>query len=141
MSKRLGVLTGLGVVLGLLLLWGAVWSFRWVTARPSGALGARETILSGEFRIAAYQHFFNLCAGIQGLEASLGAQTELLKQTTDSREQNRVRANIAGITAERGRAIAQYNADARKDYTEGQFRDLDLPYLLDPKGWTSCGTR
>lgn len=134
-----------GGAMAILVLWGSVWGFRWLTAGPAGALGARETILSGEFRVAAYQHFFNLCAAIQGLEASLDAQNELLAQTTETREGQRVRANIAGITAELGRAIAKYNTDARKNYTEGQFRDLDLPYKLSTdykKGEkTSCGTR
>ena len=132
-------------IIVLLVLWGAVWGFRWITAGPKGALEARETILSGEFRVAAYQHFFNACAAIQGLEVSLDAQNDLLGQTTEAKERRRVGANIAGITAELGRAVAKYNTDARKGYTEGQFRDLDLPFKLNTdykKGErTSCGTR
>ena len=142
--KRAGIIASVGVVVGFLVLWAAIWGFRWITADPIGRLGARETILSGEFRVAAYQHFFNACAAVQGLEAGLDAQRELLGQT-DGKDRQRVLANIAGITAEWGRAVAKYNADARKDYTEGQFRDLDLPYQLQTiykeGGRTSCGVR
>ena len=120
------------IVVGVAILWGVLYGIAWFTADPLGSLKARQTILSGEFRVAAYQHFFNLYSAVQGLEASLEAQSDLLAKTTDPKEQLRVRANIAGIMAERGRAVAQYNADARKDYTEGQFRDLDLPFQLNP---------
>lgn len=115
---------------------------RWLTAEPKGRLQAREQIQSGANRIAAYEHFYNLCAAIQAQEAALAAQyTSLDGATGDDKE--RIKANIAGLTAQRARSIAQYNVDARKSYTQGQFRSSDLPYEIDasayPKGVsTSC---
>ena len=109
--------------------WGLDFGWRWATAGPSGQLEAREEILSGPNRIAAYNHFFNLCASIQGNEVQLEALNAQLGQASPD-DRDRVLSSIAGVTAARGSAIAQYNADAGKDYTIGQFRDLDLPYQL-----------
>jgi len=116
------------------------------TANIVGRGEAHIRIQSADFRIPAYNHFFDLCAAIQADEASLDAQSdELSALTQGTRDYNRVLTNIAGIVADRQRAIAQYNADARKDYTIGQFRDSNLPYQLDTtqhkKGeQTSCGS-
>lgn len=115
----------------------------WATAPAKGKLEARKAINSGSFRIAAYDHFFNLCASVQTDDARLDAQaTELSTATGDDIQ--RVQANIAGLTADRAEAINEYNADARKSYTIGQFRSSQLPYQLptDPhvKGEAiSCG--
>lgn len=127
--KTVGI--GLLVLLGVALLWGMVWGIRWITAMPTGALEAQEQIQSRDFRIGAYQHFFNLYGAIQALDAALAEQERILVQTPDPKDQQRIRQNIAGITAERARAIYQYNMDARKGYTEGQFRDNSLPYQID----------
>jgi hypothetical protein len=45
-------------------------------------------------------------------------------------DKQRVQTNITGQLTARSRGVAQYNADARKDYTIGQFRASDLPYEL-----------
>ncbi len=118
------------------------WGWRWFAAPIEGKVGARETIQSGASRIANYEHFFNLCAAIQGNEAQLDALDDEAKATPPS-EMSRVRANITGVRAARAGAIAQYNADARKSYTQGQFRDSDLPYQIPASDWqkgsrTSC---
>jgi len=135
------ILKPVGIVFGVLALVTVVavttFGIRWVTAGPKGKLAAREQIQSGSNRIAQYEHFFNLCASVQGLEASLVAQNRQLKNTEGS-DRDRIMSNIAGIEAERGRAIAQYNVDARKSYTSGQFRSSDLPYQLDFEGSTTC---
>jgi hypothetical protein len=115
----------------------------WYSAPARGALDARETIQGdGDFRIQAYNHFFNLCSDVQGLE---GAHDATLRQLDllgpDSDDRNRVVANLTGIESQRARSIADYNADARKNWTSGQFRDEDLPYQLSLEGDTSCGKR
>lgn len=103
--------------------------WRYVIAGPKGAVEAREQILSGATRIAAYNHFFDLCAAVQSYEGALAASMMEL-ETAAPNDQARIRTNITGLTAQRTRAIAQYNADARKDYTIGQFRSLALPFQL-----------
>lgn len=109
----------------------AVWGWRSLTAETAGRVGARVQILSADSRIQAYDLFFNECASVQGLEGQLDAQYNERAAASGS-DLRRVNANIAGITGARAQAIAQYNADARKGYTIGQFRASDLPYQLDP---------
>lgn len=116
----------------------SLWAAGVIFAPQIGKGEARKQINSGSFRIAAYDHFFDLCAAVQGQEAALDAQyTERTTATGDDLQ--RVQANIAGISAQRGRSIAQYNADARKSYTVGQFRASDLPYQLSTTAYTAGG--
>lgn len=122
----------------------AVWAIRYYTAPIEGRVGAQERIQSAPNRIVQYDHFFNLCAGVRADEASLDAQTEQLKATTDEFQRTRVQTNITGLIGHRAGLIEQYNANARKDYTAGQFRDSDLPYQIPVTAWergykTSCG--
>lgn len=115
-------------VIGLVAI---MWGIQWATAPIRGALDAREQIQAdGSFRIAAYDSFFNQCASIQGLEGRLDVA---FKQLDQSPESNRLSANVAGLQGLRFEAIAKYNGDAAKEYTEGQFRDSDLPYQLPAK--------
>lgn len=63
-------------------------------------------------------------------ETRLAAQQTELK-TAPQDDISRIQANIAGITSDRADAINEYNADAQKDYTVGQFKSSKLPYQLD----------
>lgn len=139
-----GVLIVLAVVAAIALLAGAGWAWRYYTAPIEGRVGAQEQIQSAPHRIVAYNHFFDLCAGVRADEVSLDAQNDQLKATTDEFQRNRIQTNITGLTGHRAGLIEEYNANARKDYTEGQFRDSDLPYQLPTTAWekgyrTSCG--
>lgn len=78
-----------------------------------------------------------MCAAVQSDEARLAAQRVELKSATGD-DKSRVEANIAGITADRADAINQYNADAQKSYTIGQFRASGLPFTLGPTKETRC---
>lgn len=124
-----GLLWVLAVLAVAGLIAGIFFGVRWLTAPAKGKLQAREQINSGSYRIAAYDHFFDLCASVQGLEGQLAAQESALDGSTgDDRE--RIRANIAGIRGERAQAIADYNADASKDYTLAKFKSSKLPWRL-----------
>jgi len=117
----------------------AVWGFGVATAGIFGRGEARKQIQSAEFRIEAYQHFFNLCASIQGNEGQIDELTQQLDQfERGSREYNITSVSLTGVKGARHQAIAKYNQDAFKEYTEGQFRDRDLPYQIPdtnyPKG-------
>lgn len=128
----------IGLVVLVSVISGVLWGVGVLGADVKGRGEARKQIKSADFRIAAYDHFYNLCASIQANEISLGAQEDALAGATgDDRE--RIAANVAGLRATIGGSIAQYNVDARKSYTVGQFKSSDLPYQLDQttKG-TSC---
>lgn len=123
----------------------AGWAIKYATADVRGRIEANETIKSGANRIAQYNRFFNACAAVQANEGALDASLAQLAETTSESEKERIRANITGLRATRSRTIAEYNSDATKNYTNGQFRDSDLPYqLVDtdyPKGGgTRCAS-
>ena len=130
------------------LLWGLVagiWGLGVATAGLYGRGEAIKQIQSSEFRIQAYQYFFNQCASIQGLEGKIDELTiQLSLLTPGTREYNYTLASLTGVKGLRHEAIAKYNQDALKEYTEGQFRDKDLPYQLidsnypNEKGKTIC---
>lgn len=130
-AKFMGV-GGLGclglVVLAVALTIGA-WFVRVHFAETIGRGNARIQLQGANYRIPAYDHFFNLCASVQNAEAGLDAQMAM--SASDRKEYN-----IAALQATRARGINQYNADAAKDYTLGQFRDSGLPYHLDPTEYT-----
>lgn len=121
----------MAAALGLALLSGSIWAWRYYTAEVRGIVGQEERVQSPLHRMGAYSHFFDLCAAVQGHEATLVSARTQLADTGDEKERQRIRANIAGIEAQRARSIARYNADARKDHTIGQFRDSGLPFELD----------
>jgi hypothetical protein len=117
----------------------AAWGLRVQFADVIGLGNARIQIQSAPYRITAYDHFFNLCVSVQANEASLDAQMARLEGGPSNVEL--IETNIAALEATRGRAIAQYNGDATKDYTIGQFRDSGLPYRLDTAPYTGVRTQ
>ena len=91
-----------------------------------------QTRANADFRIAAYNQFFDLCTSIQGTEGRIAAlNTEL--ETADEDRASQIRATLTALNGQRFESIARYNNDAAKDYTVGQFRDSALPYQLDPE--------
>lgn len=132
------VLIAHGTLIALILFTAGSRAWTWYTAPITGRIGQKAIVHSPLERMGAYNHFFDLCASIQSHEAMLRAQRQALADATTPDDQSRIRANIAGITGQRARVIAQYNADSRKNYTVGQFRDSNLPYQIDLKGDTSC---
>jgi hypothetical protein len=127
------------IVAGLVLagiITGGIWAFVYYTADTRGKVQAQQQIKSGANRIQPYDHFFNLCAAVQTDEARLEAQYQVLAAGPSQDERERILTNIAGIASDRADAINQYNADARKDYTIGQFRSSALPYQLPTGTYT-----
>lgn len=116
----------LSTVLAFVILYAAALAFGWVTAPWVGKVGARQQIQSATYRIDAYDHFYDLCAAIQSHEAAIDAQ----KARTD--HSPHLQQNLAALQTRRATDINQYNADAAKSYTQGQFRASNLPYHLDP---------
>lgn len=126
-----GIVVASLVAIGLIV--AAVWAITYYTADTRGKISANERIKADpNFRIAAYDQFFNLCSAIQGDEGRIASQQELLDSATTDEERRQVRTTIAAIKGSRLAKINRYNADAARNYTVGQFRDSDLPYRLNP---------
>lgn len=126
----------------VLALGGLAW--RYAIAGPKGQVEAREQILSGSNRIRAYNHFFDICASVQTAEQALQASLDELVSAEKAVPRDpdnivRIQTNITGLRTTRARAINQYNADASKDYTDGQFLSLRLPYQLDASPYVPGG--
>lgn len=94
---------------------------------------------NGSFRTSAYDHFFDLCASVQATEDKIRINKDELTSKPDAQRADVLHANITALESVRAEAIRQYNQDARKSYTIGQFRASDLPFELDPTDRsTSC---
>lgn len=127
MKKKVTLIILAAIVL-ICAIVGGVWGFRYLFAETGGKITAQEEIQSAEFRIFSYDHFFNLCAEIQSQQALYDSQYELLQlreQGTDTYDKQLtvlsvIKPHIASL-------IYQYNADADKEYTRGQFRASCLP--------------
>lgn len=126
-----------GAVLGLVALIVGVYVIKWYTADVRGAVDQREkTLADGDYRIAQYDHFYDLCASIQAKESAL--DTNDAREVSADFSQGMKDANTAALQNVRSSAIAQYNADSHKADTAAHFKASDLPYeisldLYDPK--------
>ncbi|MFG2243756.1 hypothetical protein [Spirillospora sp. NPDC048823] len=122
------------VVLILSIMYVFGWGFFSSTTAPwRGAAEQRERIEgSGDYRIAAYDHFFDLCAQVQSDEASIRNLRRELKSEPKPTDQRvlQINASITALQNNRAENINQYNADAAKKHTEGRFRSSGLPYRL-----------
>lgn len=135
-------------IIVVIMVFGSMWMFGWgffqrATADFRGETAALEQIKADpNSRISAYEHFFGLCASVQGHEDTIRAlQTELDGQPSESRAEQ-IRGAITANQAQRDGKIRQYNNDAAKDFTVGQFRDADLPERLDvDKEVTECASQ
>jgi hypothetical protein len=132
------------VFLGIVVLFGSwfgITQWQRATADYRGETGMIENVdANAEFRQQAYEKFFDLCASVQTDETRIsGLQNE--RDTTgpsDSRKEQ-INASITAIQSSRAGKINQYNSDAAKDWTSGQFLDSGLPYRLDVnKEKTTC---
>jgi hypothetical protein len=126
-AKRTGLTVIVGVLALLIFTLGS-WVWLYGTAEIRGRVGAEVKLESADSRIANYDHFYDLCAAVQGYEHALLSQRSALAAGISA---DRAYTNMAGITAQRARAIAQYNADANKSYTKARFLGDTLPRRLD----------
>jgi len=139
--RQSGAVLMLGVVaIAIVLTLSAMYVFGWgffkeATAPWRGEVDKREQVEgNGSHRIAAYEHFYDLCAQIQSDEASIrNLRRELNSEPKPTEERAlQIRASITALENNRAENINQYNADAAKKYTIGQFRSSGLPYRIDP---------
>ena len=137
---RWGVIVG--TVVGVILLLAVIgFGIRWIVAEPEGRLEAREqTVGNGTFRLAAYDHFFSLCTSAQADGDRIANLTAQQEATTDPVWRERLAVTITTVRNQQAATIREYNNDARRDYTVGQFRDSDLPFEIqaNEQGEVSC---
>ncbi len=110
------------------------------TADFRGETGQIEqTKANSSYRIASYDQFYDKCASVQSLESKITNMEEELALTGDDAQRKTVlNTSITASKNKRAELITSYNADARKEATQGQFRASDLPYQIKEEGNTSC---
>lgn len=130
MKKRI-VLAIIGVVIVGWCFSAGIWGLGVATAGIYGKGEAHKQIQSADFRIQAYDHFFNLYASIDANQKKLSDfEEQLALYEPGTKEYNMTIVNINGVKSILHDSISQYNYDAQKNWTEGQFRDNDLPYQI-----------
>lgn len=136
MTKLKKILVGVGVLIGIIAVvvgtMFATGTISMLTAPFRGAVEAEEQIQSGTNRIAAYDEFYDVCASVQADEDRLD-NLRAEREDADASRASQLDATITAVENSRAEKIRGYNADARKEYTDGQFRSSDLPYQLDVK--------
>jgi hypothetical protein len=128
----------------LLIAFGAMWVFGFgvfqkETASFRGSIAATEKIqANGAYRIAAYNSFFDKCASVQSLEGQIKAFQAQIDANPPAEQKAILNNQLLGVQGARISAINDYNANSQKDWTVGQFKDSNLPYLLNVNGVTVC---
>lgn len=112
-----------------------------MTADFRGETGQIEqTQADADYRISAYDQFYDKCAGIQSLESKISNLSDELEETDDEQRKSVLNTSITASKNKRAELINDYNADARKEATRGQFKASDLPYEIDiNEEGTACG--
>ncbi|MBM7598211.1 hypothetical protein JOC34_000568 [Virgibacillus halotolerans] len=102
------------------------------TADFRGETGQIEdTKANSDYRIASYDSFYDSCASVQSIESKIVNMQDELEETDEVQRETVLKTSITAAKNKRAELISSYNADARKEATQGQFRASDLPYELN----------
>lgn len=103
------------------------YAIRYYTAPVLGRIEVQVQTHTAEYMMTAYNYFFDLKGVINGNKQSVCNVKETLTAICDQDEKDRLQITIAGIKNQIARDVQQYNADAAKEWTVGQFRDWSIP--------------
>jgi hypothetical protein len=137
MLKGLGKATGIAVVVLIIMIavsMAFIFGFGLLsrsTAEFRGGTGQIEKVQADpNYRIAQYDHFFDLYAAIQADEHRLKNLEEELATGPGVDRVAQLNSTIMAVKNSRIQKITQYNADAMKADTEANFLSSDLPYQI-----------
>lgn len=135
--STIAVLTVVALLVGAVFVVASFWIFGWggfmrSTAEHRGETAATERIeADGDYRIAAYEQFFDKCASVQTTEATIAALEDELKTGPSAGRADQIASTLTALRANRADAINTYNADAAKEATRAQFQASGLPDRLN----------
>ena len=129
--KAIGIfIAAVAIIVGIIYLSGGI---SYVTAPFRGEVAEREiTEADGNYRISAYEEFYDLNAQVDALNTQICTMKENKSLPVDQRE-----TNVLALTNTRTDLVNEYNADARKTETRAKFLASDLPYEL-PREVPAC---
>lgn len=122
-----GALWVIAVVLFLGLIGGGIWAVRVLTSDVRGAGDQISRVNSGDNRIFAQQHFFELYNNLLAYDQQLD---QAAKDKADHPDDPFFVTNYSGLVKTCIDARNQYNADANK-VTQAKWRDPSLPFQID----------
>ncbi len=129
-----GILTLIIIFAFIIAIGVASYGISWVAAPFQGMLEKRQEVQSGDFRLYSYEHFYDMYASAKAYTQKIENQKIRLENTEDKEERRKIRRNLNGLRNKRTEVIQEYNSDARKEESRGQFRAKDLPYKLEKEG-------
>lgn len=125
------------VVISALVAFASMWVFGWgmfqrETANFRGETAQQERVFADpNYRIQAYESFYDLCVAVQNTEAQIRSQEAELESGPSAQRRDQVNTNLNALRAAREARINEYNANARMSETRANFHASDLPYQLD----------
>lgn len=121
----LGVVLAVGIILAM--IYGGGWLQR-LTADFRGETAQTEKVFADpNFRIAAYEQFYDRMGRIDALEQQICTMKEA------DLPENQTATNVLALTNQRIDLIEKYEADASKEDTRANFLASDLPYEINPE--------
>lgn len=144
-SRRAGLRIGGWIIVAVLfvgIIGAGTWGFRVLTADAKGR-GDQviKTKGNADYRMAAYDHFADLCASVQAAEDKLALAKQQAEAIKDPEKRQQADVNVFALASQRAELVRQYNADAAKQATIGQFKAADLPARIDPtQESTTCAS-
>lgn len=142
-SKK--VLIGIGVFVGvmisfLIIIYSTGHLQRWTADFRGETEQIEQTEANSDYRISAYDEFYDKCASVQSTESKIKNLEEELDDEDDSQRQTTLKTSITASKNKRAEMIQGYNADAKKEDTRAKFKASDLPYELnEDEEETVCG--
>lgn len=110
-----------------------------ITAPFRGEVEKNEMIeADGDYRIAAYDNFYDMCTDAQSLQEQIENQEQAIELTDDPEQREKLMAGRLGMQQQLASVVNKYNNQSQQDYTRGQFKDSDLPYELDTEQEIEC---
>lgn len=125
------------IALVLVLVLASMWIFGWgfvqrSTADYRGGTDATNKVhADGDYRISAYEHFYNICGAVQTKEDEIANAKDELGTDPGEDRAGQIQSNITALRNKRAELINEYNTDAAKTDTKANFKASDLPYRLD----------
>lgn len=102
------------------------------TADFRGEVDKKEKVeANGNYRIDAYNEFYDTCSSIQAKQDQINNLNSLLATESDTSRKNDLKGAILANENQKASLIREYNAKASAKYTVGQFKDSNLPYHID----------
>ena len=128
-SLSLGWKIALGCIAAVVIIFVLIFAISGIsqgTAEIRGGTDAREkTVGNGSYRIAAYDQFYDLNAAVETLEGQICTM-----KSAEGLPANQRATNVLALTNQRTALVNEYNNDAEKAGTIGQFRASNLPSEL-----------